>query len=47
MASLVNAIRVEAGGSSLGFLNPALYKAAEASNVFNDVTQVLTSHHLT
>lgn len=39
MASLVNAIRVEAGGSSLGFLNPALYKAAEASNVFNDVTQ--------
>ena len=38
MVSLVNAIRVEAGSTTLGFLNPALYKAGEASGAFNDVT---------
>jgi tripeptidyl-peptidase-1 len=39
MASLVNAIRVEAGASTLGFLNPALYAAGTSSGVFNDVTE--------
>jgi len=35
MASLVNAVRLEAGASPLGFLNPAIYKNAAA---FNDIT---------
>ena len=40
MVSLINAVRLEAGGSSVGFLNPALYKAGAAANgyPFNDVT---------
>ena len=36
MASLVNAIRLEAGASSLGFINPALY--ADAGAFANDIT---------
>jgi len=39
MVSLINAIRVEAGASTVGFLNPAIYAAGAASAAFNDVTQ--------
>lgn len=35
MVSLVNSVRIEAGGSPLGFLNPAIY---QAGGIFNDVT---------
>ena len=37
MASLVNAIRLEAGAGSVGFLNPTLY--ADAGAFANDVTE--------
>ena len=36
MASLINAIRLEANGSALGFINPTLY--ADAGAFANDVT---------
>ena len=38
MASLINAIRIEAGASSVGFINPALYQNYSTSGMFNDIT---------
>ena len=38
MTSLINAIRVEAGASSVGFINPALYQNYSTSSMFNDIT---------
>ena len=40
MVSLINAVRLEAGASSVGFLNPAIYRAGATANgsPFNDVT---------
>lgn len=39
MVSLINAVRVEAGASTLGFLNPAIYQTgAAAKTPFNDIT---------
>jgi len=39
MLSLINARRLQAGKSSLGFVNPALYKlAASTKGIFNDIT---------
>ena len=38
MVSLVNAVRLEAGASSLGFLNTALYTSGYGTAIANDIT---------
>jgi len=38
VVSLVNAARLEAGKSALGFVNPALYSSGVSGGVYNDVT---------
>lgn len=38
MVNLINEDRIKAGKSSVGFINPSLYKMAAKGNVFNDIT---------
>ena len=38
MITLINAARIAAGQPSLGFVNPALYAAANTAGVYNDIT---------
>jgi subtilase family serine protease len=38
MIALLNSARLNAGKSSLGFINPMLYTAANTKGIFNDIT---------